>query len=245
MSMLTPPGMGGKYRITGDKYPRMRRTGGRRKLVLAATGGVLALGLVGWGTFQLVDVFTGGSTATAAGGRNCPAPATSASPAKATPLPAPGRIKVNVLNATERSGLAKQTADALKKRGFAIGEVGNATEEYDKKVKGTVLLLGAADAVDGAFPVLATQVGGAKQKVEAPVKGEPAEAEGEADGAAKGPRKPNEVDLIIGDGFKKLAPRPPPPAPSRRSTPRSPPRRPRPPGAADRAPPRTAAPPGP
>lgn len=25
MSMLTPPGMGGKYRITGDKYPRMRR----------------------------------------------------------------------------------------------------------------------------------------------------------------------------------------------------------------------------
>ncbi|MFD3367516.1 LytR C-terminal domain-containing protein [Streptomyces albidoflavus] len=211
MSMLTPPGMGGKYRITGDKYPRMRRTGGRRKLVLAATGGVLALGLVGWGTFQLVDVFTGGSTATVAGGRNCPAPATSASPAKATPLPAPGRIKVNVLNATERSGLAKQTADALKKRGFAIGEVGNATEEYDKKVKGTVLLLGAADAVDGAFPVLATQVGGAKQKVEAPVKGEPAkadaaEAEGEADGAAKGPRKPNEVDLIIGDGFKKLAP---------------------------------------
>ncbi|WP_257002825.1 LytR C-terminal domain-containing protein [Streptomyces albidoflavus] len=128
-----------------------------------------------------------------------------------TPLPAPDRIKVNVLNATERSGLAKQTADALKKRGFAIGEVGNATEEYDKKVKGTVLLLGAADAVDGAFPVLATQVGGAKQKVEAPVKGEPAkadaaEAEGEADGAAKGPRKPNEVDLIIGDGFKKLAP---------------------------------------
>ncbi|RWZ72247.1 LytR family transcriptional regulator, partial [Streptomyces albidoflavus] len=132
-------------------------------------------------------------------------------PAQAKPLPAPGRIKVNVLNATARSGLAKQTADALKKRGFAIGEVGNATEEYDKKVKGTVLLLGAADAVDGAFPVLATQVGGAKQKVEAPVKGEPAEAdaaeaEGGADGAAKGPRKPNEVDLIIGDGFKKLAP---------------------------------------
>ena len=207
MSMLTPPGMGGKYRITGDKYPRMRRTGGRRKLVLAATGGVLALGLVGWGTFQLVDVFSGGgSTATAAGATDCPRPAPSASPATVEPLPAPGEIKVNVLNATERGGLAKKTADALKKRGFAIGEVGNATEEYDKKVKGTVLLLGAADAVDGAFPVLATQVGGAKQKVEAPVKGEPAEAEGEADGAAKGPRKPNEVDLIIGDGFKKLAP---------------------------------------
>ncbi|WP_436737693.1 LytR C-terminal domain-containing protein [Streptomyces sp. BBFR102] len=215
MSMLTPPGMGGKYRVTGDKYPRMRRTGNRRKLVLAATGGLLALGLVGWGTFQLVDVFTGGSTVTAAGGKSCPRPATSASPAAVKPLPAPGRIKVNVLNATERGGLAKKTADALKKRGFAIGEVGNATEEYDKKVKGTVLLLGAADAVDGAFPVLATQVGGARQKVETPAGSEPAKAEAaqtdatgaddEAD-APKGPRKPNEVDLILGDGFEKLAP---------------------------------------
>ena len=158
MSMLTPPGMGGKYRITGDKYPRMRRTGGRRKLVLAATGGVLALGLVGWGTFQLVDVFTGGSTATAAGGKNCPAPATSASPAKVKPLPAPGRIKVNVLNATARSGLAKETADALKKRGFAVGEVGNATEEYDKKVKGTGLLLGPTAAMKTSLPVLGTQL---------------------------------------------------------------------------------------
>ncbi|MFD4985958.1 LytR C-terminal domain-containing protein [Streptomyces sp. NPDC058374] len=215
MSMLTPPGMGGKYRITGDKYPRMRRTGGRRKLVLAATGGVLALGLVGWGTFQLVDVFTGGSAATAAGGRNCPQPAPSASPAKADPLPAPGKIKVNVLNATERGGLAKETADALRKRGFAIGEVGNATKEYDKKVKGTALLLGPAEAVDGAFSVLSTQVGGAQQKVEAPGAGgkptKAAKAAGKkadeaADEPAKGSRKPNEIDLIIGDGFKKLTP---------------------------------------
>lgn len=212
MSMLTPPGMGGKYRITGDKYPRMRRTGGRRKLVLAATGGVLALGLVGWGTFQLVDVFSsGGSTATAAGATDCPRPAPSASPATVEPLPAPGKIKVNVLNATERGGLAKKTADALKKRGFAIGEVGNATEEYDKKVKGSALLLGAADALDGAFPVLATQVGGARHKVETPAgstpaKADAAEADGDQPAGPKGPRKPNEVDLIIGDGFEKLAP---------------------------------------
>lgn len=39
-----------------------------------------------------------------------------------------------------------------------------------------------------------------------PAKADAAEGEGESDEAAKGPRKPNEVDLIIGDGFKKLAP---------------------------------------
>ncbi|MGO4755049.1 LytR family transcriptional regulator, partial [Streptomyces sp. 2MCAF27] len=60
MSMLTPPGMGGKYRITGNRYPRMRRPRGRRRLVFAAMGTVVALGLVGWGTLQLIDVFSGG-----------------------------------------------------------------------------------------------------------------------------------------------------------------------------------------
>ncbi len=50
---------------------------------------------------------------------------------------------MNVLNATPRSGLAKSTADELKKRGFKIGKVGNAPEEYDKKVAGTGILLGA------------------------------------------------------------------------------------------------------
>ncbi|MFJ1829280.1 LytR family transcriptional regulator, partial [Streptomyces sp. NPDC088178] len=52
--------MGGKYRITGDKYPRMRRPRRRGKLILAATASVVALGLAGWGTLQLIDVFTGG-----------------------------------------------------------------------------------------------------------------------------------------------------------------------------------------
>ena len=61
MSMLTPPGMGGKYRITGDRYPRMSRPRSRRRLVFTAFGSVLALGLVGWGTLQLIDVFSGGS----------------------------------------------------------------------------------------------------------------------------------------------------------------------------------------
>ncbi|MFK4069590.1 LytR C-terminal domain-containing protein [Streptomyces sp. NPDC029674] len=190
MSMLTPPGMGGEYRITGDKYPRMRRPSGRRRIALAVVASTALVGVLGWGTLQLIDVFTGGDKASAAAraSGDCDrdrAPATSARAAKPKPLPRPGQITVNVYNATPRGGLAKNTADELKKRGFTIGKVGNATKEYDKKVKGTGLLLGAKAAADTALPVLGTQLAGAERK---------------ADG-----RKGGEVDLVIGDRFKNLA----------------------------------------
>ncbi|CAL9308002.1 hypothetical protein SUDANB51_03921 [Streptomyces sp. enrichment culture] len=191
MSMLTPPGMGGKYRIKGNKYPRMRRPRRRGRLVVLAVASVTVLGVGGWGTLQLIDVFTGGGRkASAAGGGTECGPATKASPSpSAKPLPEPRAITVNVLNATTRSGLAKKTADELKKRGFKIGDVGNATKEYDKKVKGPGVLLGPAAARDTALPVLGTQLPGAERRTEAARKG-----------AA--------VDLVIGDGFKELAKKP-------------------------------------
>lgn len=184
MSMLTPPGMGGKYRITGDKYPRMRRPRRRSKLVLAAIASVVALGLAGWGTLQLIDVFTGGDKQASAADRkaDCPTAAPSA-PAKV--LPKPAKITVNVYNATPRGGLAKAAADELKKRGFTIGKVGNATTAYDKKVAGTALLLGAPAAVNGTFPVLGTQLPGAATKTDA--------------------RKGADIDLIIGTKFKAFS----------------------------------------
>lgn len=160
--------MGGKYRITGDKYPRMRRSRGRSRIVLAVVASVVAVGLIGWGTLQLIDVFTGGGDrASAAGATGDCRTKTSASPS-ASPkiLPKPGQVTVNVFNATPRSGLAKQTADELKKRGFTIGDVGNATKAYDKKVKGPGLLLGAKDATDAALPVLGTQLSGAELKTD-------------------------------------------------------------------------------
>ncbi|MFI8522291.1 LytR C-terminal domain-containing protein [Streptomyces sp. NPDC085481] len=190
MSMLTPPGMGGKYRITGDVYPRMRRPHRRRRIVLGATAAVLVLGAAGWGTLQLVDVFSGGDekTTTAAGKQaDCkPAPKATAQPGAAA-LPKPGQITVNVYNATPRSGLAKTTADELKKRGFTIGKVGNAPTAYDKKVPGNGLLLGAPAATKGAFSVLGTQLKGATTKVDA--------------------RTTADVDLIIGTAFKTLDPK--------------------------------------
>ncbi|WP_306324095.1 MULTISPECIES: LytR C-terminal domain-containing protein [unclassified Streptomyces] len=193
MSMLTPPGMGGKYRITGDKYPRMRRGRPRSRIVLAVVASVAAIALIGWGSFQLVDVFTGGDKASAAGAKSgaCEKkPSASPSPGKAAQkLPKPSDITVNVLNATARGGLAKDTADELKKRGFKIGDVGNATKAYDKKVKGPGILLGASAATDAALPVLGTQLTGADLKTDKRT-------------------KPTEVDLIIGSGFKKLTKKP-------------------------------------
>ncbi|MBT2397444.1 LytR C-terminal domain-containing protein [Streptomyces sp. ISL-100] len=191
MSMLTPPGMGGKYRITGDKYPRMRRPRNRRRTILAVVASIVALGLAGWGTLQLIDVFTGGGgkkTSATGRGQGCEktkAKAAPAAPARNAALPKPRTIKVNVYNATKRGGLAKETADELKKRGFTIGKVGNAPPEYDKKVKGAGILLGAPKAVSGVLPVLGTQLKGAVHKADA--------------------RKDADVDLILGTAFKTLA----------------------------------------
>ncbi|MET8013094.1 LytR C-terminal domain-containing protein [Streptomyces sp. NPDC005271] len=195
MSMLTPPGMGGKYRITGDRYPRMRRPRGRRRLAFTAFGSVMVLGLVGWGTLQLIDVFSGGGDGdrvrAAHGTEDCKRGdklrdehPKADRPAR-TALPKPAQITVNVYNATPRSGLAKDTADELKKRGFKIGEVGNASATYDKKVKAPGMLLGAPTAAQGAFDVLRTQLAGAQTKNDA--------------------RKGKDIDLIIGSGFKNLA----------------------------------------
>ncbi|WP_329337317.1 LytR C-terminal domain-containing protein [Streptomyces sp. NBC_00663] len=192
MSMLTPPGMGGKYRITGDKYPRMRRPRRRGRLVLALVASVAALGLVGWGTLQLIGIFTGNDDEASAAGPKADC-ATKASPsasastsasASASHYPKPAQITVNVFNATPRAGLAKKTADELKKRGFKIGDVGNASAEFDKKVKGAGLLVGRTSAVGTSLPVLGTQLGGAETR---------------ADG-----RKGADVDLVIGTGFKSL-----------------------------------------
>ncbi|MFC3347698.1 LytR C-terminal domain-containing protein [Streptomyces echinoruber] len=184
MSMLTPPGMGGQYRITGNKYPRMRRPRRHGRLALLAACCLAALGVLGWGTLQLIDVFTGGTKAAATGSRTACTTKASPSPGVVA-LPRPAQITVNVLNATPRSGLAKKTAEELKKRGFRIGDVGNATKEYDKKVKGTAVLLGPASARRTSLPVLATQLTGAESRTDAA-------------------RKDGTVDLIIGDAFTRL-----------------------------------------
>ncbi|MFF8968613.1 LytR C-terminal domain-containing protein [Streptomyces sp. NPDC014995] len=178
--------MGGKYRITGDKYPRMRpsRRRGRLVVVVVACGAVL--GVAGWGTLQLIDVFTGGGgTASAAGSKTCSVKASPAATVPPAALPKPAQITVNVFNATTRSGLAKTTADELRKRGFKIGEVGNASAQYDKKVPGTGVLLGPASSLNTSLPVLATQLSTAERRTDAA-------------------RTGTAIDLILGNGFQAL-----------------------------------------
>ncbi|MFH9733784.1 LytR C-terminal domain-containing protein [Streptomyces sp. NPDC017260] len=179
--------MGGQYKITGDKYPRMRPARRRGRLAFAAVSCVTVLGVLGWGTLQLIDVFTGGDKASAAGAADCPAtPAkASASPA-AVAVPKPAQVTVNVLNATTVGGLAQKTADELKKRGFRVGDVSNAPKEYDKKVDGTGVLLGPAASLKTSLPVLGAQLPAAERRTDAA-------------------RKGATVDLIIGKGFKGLA----------------------------------------
>jgi LytR cell envelope-related transcriptional attenuator len=194
MSMLTPPGMGGRYRITGNRHPRMRRPRGRRRFVLATTASVVTLGLVTWGTLQLVSVFAGDDGQTVSSrkaGPGCgPVPAKQEERQEREELPETSAITVNVYNATTRAGLAQDTADELEKRGFKIGEVGNAPPRYDKKLKAAGLLLGTPKTEkNGAFTVLGAHLAGAETKTDAAREGKAATS----------------LDLIIGNGYKTLS----------------------------------------
>ncbi|MFD0269704.1 LytR C-terminal domain-containing protein [Streptomyces sp. NPDC127106] len=195
MSMLTPPGMGGKYRVTGTAYPRLGRPRRRRRIVFTVLGAVLGLAVLAYGSLQLIHVFRGdgdgqGKLRTTAGG-NCPSAepkpgAAAASAAPAVVLPKPGDITVNVYNATQRAGLAKAVGDELKKRGFTVGQVGNAPADFDKKVPGTGILLGSAKTDKAVYSVLGTQI--------------------EGDTLQNDAREGADVDLILGDAFTQLSP---------------------------------------
>lgn len=177
MSMLTPSGMGGKYRVTGNQYPRMRRPRRRGRIMAAAVASMVALGLISWGTLQLIGVFRGGGEkvrATAAHHTGCP-PRTSAIPsatpspsgraAASGPLPSPDEIGISVFNATAKGGLAKSTADEMAKRGFRVVAFGNATTEYDKKVPQAALIV-AGPAAESAARVVAAQFAGSTVKID-------------------------------------------------------------------------------
>jgi hypothetical protein len=148
---------------------------------------VAVLGLIGWGTVQLIDVFDGHFDLAHANAQDSHCRhGSSGSPADV--LPTPNAITVNVYNATPRAGLAKATADQLRQRGFTIGKIGNAPAQYENKVTGTALLLGGPKA-QSALKVLGTQLAAEQDRTDPT-------------------RTGADVDLIIGNGFANLDPKP-------------------------------------
>ncbi|WP_077060055.1 LytR C-terminal domain-containing protein [Streptomyces sp. MP131-18] len=200
MSMLTPPGMGGKkFRVTGDRYPRMRPRRRRGRFAFLTVAALATAGLLGYGTLQLIDVFSadddGGRAPRAQAGprpdQDCAPPANDERAPEAADVPEPSAITVNVYNATGRTGLAQDTADALAERGFTIGDVANAPQDLDGQVQAPGLLLGETAAEEsGALTVLGAQLEGAET-------GAPRPAAEAADPASV-------VDLVIGEGFTEL-----------------------------------------
>ncbi|MFI1382904.1 LytR C-terminal domain-containing protein [Embleya sp. NPDC020886] len=196
MSMLTPRGMGGQYKITGKLYPRMTRRRRRMPVVIAIVVGLVVLATAGWGVYHFTSDDSGDKAAA------CASP-TASTPPDAPPaaLPEPKTITVNVYNATKRAGLAKTVSEALKARGFVIGKVTN--DPLNQPVAATAEI---RHGFPGTTPakVVAAQVAASTVKEDQ--------------------RTDGSVDLVIGDGWTDLAAPeqvaailspPPPPAPSR------------------------------
>ncbi|WP_145905362.1 LytR C-terminal domain-containing protein [Kitasatospora viridis] len=100
-----------------------------------------------------------------------------------TAVPSPQAVTVNVLNSTDKSGLAARTADELKQRGFTVGKVGNAPSALQKKVPGSAEVVGGQSGA-AAAALLGAQVAGSATM-----------DDGRTDGS---------VDFVIGDGFNAL-----------------------------------------
>lgn len=124
------------------------------------------------------------ATATATG--------TAAPPGAPTPAaaPAPGQITVNVYNATNRAGLAGETAKEMKARGFVVGTVAN--DPQKKSISQPAEVRFGKNGEAAAKVILALVPGAA---------------------TAGDARADASVDLVLGNGFKSLAPAPPGPTP--------------------------------
>ncbi|GAA2817822.1 LytR C-terminal domain-containing protein [Kitasatospora sp. CM 4170] len=194
--MLTPQGLKGKqYRITGNSYPRLGRPPKKSRKVFALIGSVLALALIALGGVQLYDIFTGkgrNSSAQACATPSgkplaAPTPTPDASPGAPAgdpkAIPQPTAFKLNVFNATTKSGLAGRTAEEFTKRGFTVDKKGNAPAELDKKVPGTAVVI-AGPAGAGAATLISSQIAGATVTTDA--------------------RTDNTVDVVVGDSYNAL-----------------------------------------
>lgn len=93
-----------------------------RKRLRTAVTLVVAVALLAGAFYYASTYFKKGAATSAA----CPTgTATTAAPGAPGAAPAPGQITVNVYNATNRNGLAGDTAKGVKERGYVVGTVSN------------------------------------------------------------------------------------------------------------------------
>ena len=145
---------------------------------------VVAVLVIGGLIFGLVSLLrgSGDEPATATDGAT-PNPCATEMVPTSDVLPPPGKVKVNVYNATGTSGLASKTASALEKAGFKVGKVAN--DPVGRTITGVGQIRFGPKAQQRA-ELLAIYVPGA-ELVELTRNG------------------PN-VDLAMGDSFEGLAP---------------------------------------
>ena len=122
---------------------------------------------------------------------NQPANRSASSPSCTPTIPATGplqpqHVRLNVYNATKRSGLAATTAKQLKDRGFLVGTIGNDPARRTVPQSAEVRY---GPSGERAAQLVLTQVPGA-----APIKDEA--------------RADASVDLVLGDAFQQLGPAP-------------------------------------
>ena len=160
-----------------ESAPWQRRQLRRQRITMAVIVVlVIVAGLIASGMYFGV-LGTPAKAPSAAGPAPCPS-------ASALPSLPPRRIKVNVYNATGRAGLAANTADAMRRRGFVIGAVAN--DPGRAKVVGTAeVRYGTRGAV--AARVVSAQVVGARLVPDR--------------------RLAPTVDLVLGPQFTGLAPK--------------------------------------
>lgn len=187
---VRPPGeIGGKrFRVGLDApyVPFRNRTRRRRRTVGVVLSGLLIAGVGAYGLVNLVTSPSSGTDACKAGSVRAadPATATATPPVSGAALNSDGTAKftLNVYNSTNRRGLAANTANQLKLRGFIIGQVTNDPLKANLSVSAQVR--GAKSRVDELRQV-AAEVPGAQIQTDN--------------------RTDPSVDLVLGTGFADLA----------------------------------------
>jgi hypothetical protein len=119
MSMLTPPGLGGRRKVRRRGRSRHR---GRTIVVVLVAATAIAAG-AGW-------LYNDNRATTVAVPQRPSCPPTQPAPA----VLAPHDVHVNIFNATRKRGLANEVAKQLRRRGFVIGKVEN--DPADRTVTG-------------------------------------------------------------------------------------------------------------